>query len=162
LAASCSCDCGSDFAFWPLSDIGTACPVYSQTGKREISGPRARNRFDRQLSLDAHQQVRILAGRQASVQIDVDATAAAQAFNGMTYIQNVILNYVTEFITGREGFAGAPVKMVTRAKFNPNLKDRWFHRGNAGDQQYHHVDRNSHRRRAHPRARAGDGSSIFS
>ena len=28
-------------------------------------------------------------GRQASVQIDVDATAASQAFNGMTYIQNV-------------------------------------------------------------------------
>jgi ABC-2 type transport system permease protein len=71
-------------------------------------------------------QADILAGRQASVQIDVDATASAQAFNGMTYIQNVILNYVTEFITGREGFAGAPVKMVTRAKFNPNLKDRWF------------------------------------
>ena len=45
----------------------------------------------------------ILAGRQASVQIDIDATAAAQAFNGMTYIQNVINDYVTEFITGREG-----------------------------------------------------------
>jgi ABC-2 type transport system permease protein len=44
----------------------------------------------------------------------------------MTYIQNVILNYVTEFMSGREGFAGAPVKIVTRAKFNPNLKDRWF------------------------------------
>jgi ABC-2 type transport system permease protein len=71
-------------------------------------------------------QADILAGRQASVQIDVDATASAQAFNGMTYIQNVILNYVTEFITGRQGFAGAPVKIVTRAKFNPNLKDRWF------------------------------------
>ena len=45
----------------------------------------------------------IRAGRQASVQIDVDATAAAQAFNGMTYIQNVINDYVTQFITGREG-----------------------------------------------------------
>ena len=45
----------------------------------------------------------ILAGRQASVQINVDATAIAQAFNGMTYIQNVILNYVTQFIAGREG-----------------------------------------------------------
>ena len=29
----------------------------------------------------------ILAGRQPSAQIDVDATAVAQAFNGMTYIQ---------------------------------------------------------------------------
>src|SRR5271166_6657411 len=38
----------------------------------------------------------ILAGRQPTVQIDIDATASAQAFNGMTYIQNVILTYVTE------------------------------------------------------------------
>jgi ABC-2 type transport system permease protein len=71
-------------------------------------------------------QSNILAGRQASVQINVDATASAQAFNGMSYIQNVILNYVIQFTAGREGLTGAPVKMVTRAKFNPNLKDLWF------------------------------------
>jgi ABC-2 type transport system permease protein len=68
----------------------------------------------------------ILAGRQASVQINVDATASAQAFNGMSYIQNVILNYVIQFTAGREGLTGAPVRMITRAKFNPNLKDLWF------------------------------------
>jgi ABC-2 type transport system permease protein len=68
----------------------------------------------------------ILAGREASVQINVDATASAQAFNGMSYIQSVILNYVIQFTAGREGLTGAPVKMVTRAKFNPNLKDLWF------------------------------------
>jgi ABC-2 type transport system permease protein len=71
-------------------------------------------------------QADILAGRGPSVQINVDATAVAQAANGMTYIQNVIVNYVTEFITGREGLPGAPVKMVTRAKFNPNLNSSWF------------------------------------
>ena len=68
----------------------------------------------------------ILAGRQPSVQINVDATAVAQAANGMTYIQNVIVNYVTEFITGREGLIGGSVKIVTHAKFNPNLKSSWF------------------------------------
>lgn len=68
----------------------------------------------------------ILAGRRPSVQIDIDATAAAQAFNGMIYIQNVIMNYVTGFVSGREGLGGVPVKMVTRAKFNPNFKARWF------------------------------------
>jgi ABC-2 type transport system permease protein len=71
-------------------------------------------------------QADILAGRQPTVQINVDATAVAQAFNGMTYIQNVIVNYVTEFITGREGLMGVPVRMVTHAKFNPNLKSSWF------------------------------------
>jgi ABC-2 type transport system permease protein len=68
----------------------------------------------------------ILAGRRPSVQIDVDATAVAQAFNGMTYIQNVILNHVTEFITGREGLLAAPAKAVTQVQFNPNLKSSWF------------------------------------
>jgi len=67
-----------------------------------------------------------LSGRQPSVQINVDATAVAQAFNGMTYIENVILNDVTEFITGREGLLGLPVKIVTNAKFNPNFKSSWF------------------------------------
>jgi ABC-2 type transport system permease protein len=68
----------------------------------------------------------ILAGRQPTVQINVDATAAAQAFNGMTYIQNVIMDYVTAFMLGREGLSGPPVKIVTRAKFNPNFTTSWF------------------------------------
>ena len=68
----------------------------------------------------------VLVGRQPSVQVNVDATAIAQAFNGMTYIQNVIIGYVTQFISRREGWSGEPVKMVTRVKFNPNLKSAWF------------------------------------
>jgi ABC-2 type transport system permease protein len=68
----------------------------------------------------------LLAGRRPSVQIYVDATAVAQASIGKTYIQNVIVNYVTEFITGREGVMAMPIKPVTIARFNPNLKSSWF------------------------------------
>jgi ABC-2 type transport system permease protein len=68
----------------------------------------------------------ILAGREPTVQIDVDATASAQAFNGMTYIQNVINDYVMQFVTGREPGVGMPVKVLIHAKFNPNLKSSWF------------------------------------
>ena len=68
----------------------------------------------------------ILSGRRPTVEIDVDATAAAQAFNGLTYIQNVIISYVTDFITRREGVTVAPAKIVTKVKFNPNLKSSWF------------------------------------
>ncbi|MGJ4939024.1 ABC transporter permease [Bradyrhizobium sp. HKCCYLS1011] len=71
-------------------------------------------------------QADILAGRQPTVQIDVDATAAAQAFNGMTYIQNIVTDYVTQFVTGREAGFGSLVKMVTEVKFNPNLTSSWF------------------------------------
>src|SRR6516164_7801666 len=71
-------------------------------------------------------QADILSGRQPTVQINVDATASAQAFNGMTYIQNVINDYVMQFIAGREVAIGLPVKVVIQAKFNPNLKSSWF------------------------------------
>jgi ABC-2 type transport system permease protein len=71
-------------------------------------------------------QADILAGRQPSVQVNVDATAVAQAFNGTIYIENIIVSYVAAFLTGREGTISAPVNMVVRAKFNPNLKSSWF------------------------------------
>ena len=44
----------------------------------------------------------------------------------MTYIQNVILTYVTQLVTGREGVSAVPFKIVTRAEFNPNFKSSWF------------------------------------
>ena len=71
-------------------------------------------------------QADILAGRKPTVQINVDATASAQAFNGMTYIQNVINDYVTQMVLGREGGISLPVKVVVHAKFNPNFKTSWF------------------------------------
>jgi ABC-2 type transport system permease protein len=68
----------------------------------------------------------ILGGRQASAQIDIDATAVAQAFNGMSYIQNVIQTEVMDFVTKREGLPSTPITFVTRAKFNPNFISSWF------------------------------------
>ena len=92
----------------------------------EIDAGMDSQRFMYVIEIPPKFQADILAGRQPTVQINVDATAVAQAANGMTYIQNVIVNYVTEFITGREGLMGGLVKMVTHAKFNPNLKSSWF------------------------------------
>ena len=63
----------------------------------------------------------ILAGRRPSVQINVDATAVAQAFNGKTYIENVIVNYVTEFITGREGLMGDAGQNGCRAQSSTRI-----------------------------------------
>src|SRR5262249_4356690 len=92
----------------------------------EIDASMDSERFIFVIEIPPKFQSDILEGRQPSVQINVNATAVAQAFNGMTYIENVIVNYVTEFVTGREGLMGAPVKIVARAKFNPNLKSSWF------------------------------------
>jgi len=92
----------------------------------EIDSGMDSQRFMYVIEIPTKFQADILAGRRPTVQINVDATAAAQAANGMTYIQNVILNYVTGFVSGREGWSGAPVKVVTRTKFNPNFNTSWF------------------------------------
>jgi ABC-2 type transport system permease protein len=71
-------------------------------------------------------QADILAGRQAEVQVNVDATAVTQAGNGTLYITSIIYSQVANFLARREGGPDVPVKMVVRAKFNPNLKSSWF------------------------------------
>ena len=37
-----------------------------------------------------------------------------------------IANEIQRFISGREGSTGAPINLVVRAAFNPNLKTAWF------------------------------------
>ena len=48
-------------------------------------------------------QANILAQRKTEVQINVDATAVAQAGNGANYLKTAISNEVQNFIAGREG-----------------------------------------------------------
>lgn len=66
------------------------------------------------------------AGRKTSVQINVDATAIAQAGNASSYLKNVISSEVQNFLSGREGAEASPINLVVRARFNPNLKTAWF------------------------------------
>jgi len=67
-----------------------------------------------------------LAGRDASLQLNVDATAMAQAGNGAVYVQNIITQEIANFQAGREGGLVTPVNVVIRAKYNPNLYSSWF------------------------------------
>ncbi len=71
-------------------------------------------------------QADVLAGRETSVQVNVDATAITQAGNGTIYIQSIIANEVAAFKAGREGASALPVNVVVHAKFNPNLTSSWF------------------------------------
>jgi ABC-2 type transport system permease protein len=58
--------------------------------------------------------------------VNVDATAITQAGNGTIYIESIIYSEVANFLARREGGLDVPVKVVVRAKFNPNLKSSWF------------------------------------
>ena len=71
-------------------------------------------------------QANILAQRKTEIQINVDATAVAQAGNGASYLRAAIFNEVQNFIFRRGDPLSDPINLVVRAKFNPNLKTAWF------------------------------------
>ncbi|KMO34392.1 membrane protein [Methylobacterium variabile] len=68
----------------------------------------------------------VLSARPTSVQVNVDATAMTQAGNGSVYIQTIIAQEVANFAARSDLSAAAPVRVVTRAMFNPNLQTSWF------------------------------------
>jgi ABC-2 type transport system permease protein len=68
----------------------------------------------------------LLARRQASLQLNIDATAMSQAGNGAVYIESIIAQEVAKFLTGTEVAVPTPVSVVINAKFNPNLYTSWF------------------------------------
>ena len=64
-------------------------------------------------------QANILAQRKTEIQINVDATAVAQAGNGANYLKTAISNEVQNFISARGIPGGSPINLVVRADFNP-------------------------------------------
>jgi len=68
----------------------------------------------------------LTAGKEATILLEVDATAMAQAGNGSAYLQKVISNEISVFSEGRFASSSTDVDFVVRAKFNPNLDPVWF------------------------------------
>ena len=68
----------------------------------------------------------LLSGRQASMQLNIDATAMSQAGNGAVYIESIVAQEIAKFLSGSERAPRTPVNFVTNAKFNPNLYSSWF------------------------------------
>ncbi len=66
------------------------------------------------------------AQRKTSLQINVDATIVAQAGNGANYLKTAISNEIQSFLNGRPGAKAAPINLVVRSDFNPNLVTAWF------------------------------------
>jgi len=68
----------------------------------------------------------VLAGRQPSLQINVDATAMVQAGLGSGYAQQIITNEIRDFLSHAEGVPLSTVNLDVRIAFNPNLTTAWF------------------------------------
>jgi len=67
----------------------------------------------------------VLAGRRPTIQVNVDATAMAQAGRGSGDISEILTEEIARFLGTADGQPDA-VRLVTRAKFNANLSDIWF------------------------------------
>ena len=66
------------------------------------------------------------AERKTGVQVNVDATAVSQAGNGSSYVRTAIADEIQRFLSGKDAASAAPVNIVTRAAFNPNLNTSWY------------------------------------
>ena len=68
----------------------------------------------------------VLAGRRPGMQLNVDATAMVQAGLGAGYAQQIITTEVANFLSRAERAPLAPVNLVVRIAFNPNVETAWF------------------------------------
>ena len=68
----------------------------------------------------------VLAGRTPTIQLNVDATRMSQAFSGGSYVQQITLEEVTDFMARHRSISLQPVELALRARFNPNLDETWF------------------------------------
>lgn len=83
-------------------------------------------RFTFVLDIPPNFQRDVQAGRQPTVQVNIDATRMSQAFIGATYIQNIVTAEVRGFVQRRSPDAAPEVPLIVRVKFNPNLDGIWF------------------------------------
>ena len=66
------------------------------------------------------------AQRKTQLQINIDATIVAQAGNGANYLKTAISNEIQSFLSGTTAAKSAPINLVVRTDFNPNLVTSWF------------------------------------
>ncbi|WP_372501861.1 ABC transporter permease [Tistrella mobilis] len=69
----------------------------------------------------------LLRGRDATLLLDIDATAMTQAGNGAAYLQSIIAREISAAAGRDDGMTGdLPIDLVVRSRFNPNLSSVWF------------------------------------
>jgi ABC-2 type transport system permease protein len=67
----------------------------------------------------------LLSGRHSSLQVIIDGRNSNTAMLALNYINSIVQSF-NEGWAREHGWTGPPVRLVTRAWFNPNLESRWF------------------------------------
>jgi ABC-2 type transport system permease protein len=66
------------------------------------------------------------AGRNPTIQVNVDATAMQQAGIGAGYIKNIVNDRISSFLKRADVSGSKPITLVIRKLFNPNGVSSWF------------------------------------
>jgi ABC-2 type transport system permease protein len=92
----------------------------------EVDAAMDASRFMFVLSIPPKFERYITQGRAAELQLNIDATAMAQAGVGANYIQSIVQAEINRFTRRSDEVAPAPIELVIRRAFNPNGDPVWF------------------------------------
>ena len=95
-------------------------------GLQDMDAGMDAGRFTFVMDIPPDFQSDVLAGKQPSIQLNVDATQMSQAFLGAGYIQSIALGEVAEFLAGDRVVSTPVVDLAMRNRFNPGLDNTWF------------------------------------
>jgi ABC-2 type transport system permease protein len=93
---------------------------------RDVNRLMDNGRYTFILDIPLHFERDVLAGRQPAVQVNVDATAMVQAGLGASYIQQILMTQISNFLARSERAPPSPVTLDVRVAFNPNDTTSWF------------------------------------
>ncbi len=116
----------------PLSEriVAAIGPPYFKVPQylsfQEINQALDRGKYTFIVSIPPNFQQDVIAGKRPDIGLNVDATAVAHARLGTTYLMNIVNDEVNNFLYGPEKPFTPPVKLVIRAKYNPNRESHWF------------------------------------
>ena len=95
-------------------------------GLQDMDAGMDAGRFTFVMDIPPDFQSDVLAGKQPTIQLNVDATQMSQAFLGASYIQSIALGEVAEYLAGDRVVSTPVVDLAVRNRFNPALDNTWF------------------------------------
>lgn len=99
-------------------------PVRASLGQIDAGMDAGRYTFT--IDIPPRFQADVTEGRSPAIQVNVDATAMAQAGSGARFIESAVDEEVRAFLLGYRAEPERPVGAVTRQVFNPNGESSWF------------------------------------
>jgi len=92
----------------------------------EVQDAMDRGRFLFAVSIPPRFERDLRAGRNPTIQVNIDATAMQQAGIGAGYIRSITNDRISTFLKRTEETGPKPVQLVVRRLFNPNAVSSWF------------------------------------